>query len=50
MNEKIYHVMTKSGAASLVVGIIVMVTGIVSGIILVAHGANLLKTKKEVMF
>lgn len=50
MNEKIYHTMTKSGVASLVVGLLVMVTGIISGIILIVHGGMLLKDKKDITF
>ena len=50
MNEKAYKTMSRSGAGTLSVGIIVMVTGIVCGIIAIVSGAKLLHDKKEIMF
>lgn len=48
MNEKTYKVMSHGGAMSLTMGILVMVTGIVSGILLIVNGAKLLKQKYQV--
>ena len=45
MNEKIYKTMSSTGACSLTVGIIVLATGIVTGIMMIVNGARLLKTK-----
>ena len=50
MNEKIYKTMSSVGAGNIVVGITVMVTVIASGILLIVHGAKLLRAKKNVMF
>lgn len=50
MNEKAYKTMRLSGAGALSVGIIMMVTGIVCGIIAIVSGARLLHDKKEIMF
>ena len=50
MNETAYKTMSRSGAGTLSVGIIVMVTGIVCGIIAIVSGAKLLHDKKEIMF
>lgn len=50
MNEKAYKTMSRSGAGTLAVGIIMMVTGLVCGIIAVVSGARLLHDKKEIMF
>ena len=50
MNEKAFHTMSKSGAASLVIGLLVMVTGIVFGILLIVNGGKLLKGKKNITF
>lgn len=49
MNEKVYRTMNSVGGANLAVGIIMLVTGIVSGILMIVHGARLLKCKKHVM-
>lgn len=50
MNEKAYKTMSRSGAGSLTVGIIMMVSGVVCGIIAIVSGARLLHDKKEIMF
>lgn len=50
MNEKIYKTMKSAGTGNIVVGIVVMVTGIAAGILLIIHGAILLNEKKNVLF
>ena len=49
MNERVYKSMEKGGVVSLTMGIIVTVTGIVAGILLIVHGAILLKNRKDIM-
>lgn len=49
MNEKIYKTMSSTGAYSLAVGIIVLTTGIVTGIMMIVNGARLLKKKSEIL-
>ncbi|MBQ2800691.1 MAG: hypothetical protein IJF03_04810 [Lachnospiraceae bacterium] len=49
-NEKIYKTMKTVGGGSIALGIVVLVTGIVSGILMVVNGARLLKAKKEITF
>lgn len=49
MNEKIYKTVSRAGSASLVIGIVVLVTGIVSGTLLIINGARLIKKKYEIM-
>ena len=49
MNEKIYKTMSKSGVCGLTVGIIVLVTGIVTGILMILSGAKLLKRKSDIL-
>lgn len=49
MNEKIYKTMSSAGACSLTVGIVVLVTGIASGIMMIVSGARLLKKKSEIL-
>lgn len=49
MNEKIYKTMSSSGTFSLVLGIVTLVTGIVSGTLMIVTGARLLKQKGNIM-
>lgn len=49
-NEKIYKTMTSVGAADLAVGIVVLLTGIVAGVLLIVNGARLLKGKSDLIF
>jgi len=48
--EKIYKTMRSTGAASLVIGICILVTGIASGILLIINGARLLANKETITF
>lgn len=49
-NEKTYKTMKAVGGGSIALGIVVLVTGIVSGILMVVNGARLLKAKREITF
>lgn len=49
-NEKTYNTMVNVGASDLTLGIIVLVTGIVTGIMMIINGARLLKRKSDLMF
>ena len=49
-NEKTYTTMRTVGGGSIALGIIVLVTGMVTGILMVVNGARLLKAKKEITF
>lgn len=49
MNEKVYKTITGAGAGNIAVGIVVLVTGIVSGILMIVNGARLLKRKSEIL-
>lgn len=49
MNEKVYKTMGSAGATNLSVGIVVLVCGIVSGILLIVQGGKLLKKRKHVL-
>ena len=50
MEEKAYKAMGKTGAFNLVLGICTMVAGIAVGIVMIIHGAELLKSRKNIMF
>ena len=48
--EEAYKTMGRAGAASITVGVILLVTGIVTGIISIVAGASLLKNKSKILF
>lgn len=50
MVEKAYKSMNLVGAANIAIGIIVLVTGIATGILAIIGGARLLKSKHELTF
>lgn len=50
MMEKIYHTMKSVGVWNLVMGILLIVAGVVSGTLLILNGAKLLKKKSELLF
>ena len=41
--------MASSGAGSLALGIVVLVTGLVTGILMIVNGARLLRKKSEIL-
>lgn len=48
-NERIYKSLKRAGVANLVLGIIVLVTGLVTGILMVVNGGRLLSNKKHIL-
>ncbi|CUX45373.1 hypothetical protein [Clostridium sp. C105KSO13] len=48
--EKAYKAMSSAGAGSVALGIIMIVTGITTGIITIINGVRLLKHKNEITF
>lgn len=50
MEEKIYKTLGGSGALNIAVGVVVLVTGIVSGTLLIIGGAKLLARKSKILF
>ncbi len=50
MNEKVYKTMSFAGASGVAIGIIMIVTGVTTGIIAIVGGARLLKDKKGLTF
>ena len=47
--EKVYKTLNDTGAANIALGIIVLVTGVASGILMIIGGAKLLRRKRSVM-
>ena len=50
MEEKVYKTMGSTGGGSLAIGICILVTGIVSGVLLIVNGARLLKNRERLTF
>ena len=50
MNEKAYHVISATAIWNLVLGIITLVTGVASGVMLIINAVRLLKTRREEIF
>ena len=50
MEEKVYKMMGGCGALNSAVGITVLVTGIVSGVLLLIGGAKLLARRSKILF
>lgn len=48
--EKVYKTMRNTGAGSVIIGIIIVVTGLTVGIISIVNGALLLKRKSDIVF
>lgn len=50
MEEKLYKTMRGTGATNMVVGVLVLIVGITSGILLIIGGAKLLARKSNILF
>ncbi len=49
MSEKLYKTVSHVGAGSIALGIITLVTGVTTGILMIVNGARLLKSKSDMM-
>lgn len=50
MGEKIYKTMRGAGAWNIVLGVVLLVVGITSGILMIVSGAKLLSDKSKILF
>lgn len=50
MGENAYKSMSRVGALNITVGIVMLVLGVVSGVLLIVGGGRLHKNKSEIMF
>ena len=48
--EKIYKTMRNTGAGSIALGVILLVSGLIIGILSIVNGALLLKRKNDITF
>ena len=49
MSEKLYKTVSNVGAGSIALGIITLVQGVTTGILMIVNGARLLKSKSDMM-
>lgn len=49
-DERLYRAVSRGGAGSLALGIVVLVVGVVSGVLMIVNGAKLLKHKYQITF
>ena len=47
--EKVFKTMGSTGTSSIALGVIVLVTGVASGVLMIINGARLLKRKRSFM-
>lgn len=50
MPEKAYQTMKHAGAWNLVMGVLILVTGVTIGVMSLVYGGKLLKNKSEITF
>lgn len=50
MNEKVYKSMKHTGGTNIALGVLMIVAGIVTGVLVIINGAKLLRDKAEIMF
>ena len=48
--EKVYKTMRNTGAGSIALGVIILVSGLIIGILSILNGALLLKRKNDITF
>ena len=48
--EKVYTTMRNTGAGSIALGVIILVSGLIIGILSIVNGALLLKRKNDITF
>ncbi|NLK74695.1 MAG: hypothetical protein GX288_05325 [Clostridiales bacterium] len=50
MMEKVYKTMKSVGVWNLVLGIVLIISGILTGVFMIVNGATLLKKKSDLLF
>ena len=48
--EKIYNIIKNSGIASIIIGIIMIIFGLATGIVSIVYGSKLLLKKDDIVF
>ncbi|MDO4523633.1 MAG: hypothetical protein Q4B57_10910 [Eubacteriales bacterium] len=47
--EKMYHSISRIGAGNIALGVLVLVTGVVTGVLAIVNGARLLASRKNIL-
>lgn len=50
MEERLYKIMKRSGGCNIAIGVITLVVGMATGILLIVSGAKLLAGKSKILF
>ncbi|WP_192848882.1 hypothetical protein [Roseburia sp. 499] len=50
MNEKTYKTMNATGVGSIAIGIVILISGVVCGVLSIINGGRLLRKKSEIIF
>lgn len=50
MEEKVYKTMTQTGGFSIALGVICIVVGLVTGVLMIVNGGRLLHNKSQILF
>lgn len=50
MEEKVYKIMKGVGGANIAIGVIALVVGVSTGVLLIVNGARLLAGKAKILF
>lgn len=50
MEEKVYKTMGKIGGGNIVLGIIMIISGVTAGVLTIVSGAKLMSSRKHIMF
>ena len=48
--ERVYKTMKRAGVCSLILGIVILITGITTGILMIINGSRLIYQKKNILF
>ena len=48
--ERVYKTMKRAGVCNLILGIVVLVTGITTGVLMIINGSRLIYQKKNILF
>ncbi len=50
MEEKTFKIMGAAGAMNIVLGVVVLVTGVAAGVLMIVSGGKLLSGKSKILF
>ena len=48
--ERVYKTMKRAGVCNLILGIVILITGITTGVLMIINGSRLIYQKKNILF